>query len=69
MTQPELDRRCENYLKGTFQEAVDFALENSLPLLMEDGLIRRDAEVISLPIHAFTNLPFLLQPSRQGPSR
>ena len=45
LTQSQLDEKCEDYLKRTFKEAVDFALENSLPLLLEDGLISKDAEV------------------------
>ena len=45
ITQSQLDRRCEDYLKSNFKEAVDFALENSLPLLLEDGLISKDAQV------------------------
>lgn len=45
LTQRQLDEKCENYLKSSFGEAVDFALENSLPLLLEDGLINKDAQV------------------------
>lgn len=44
ITQSQLDRTCEDYLKTNFKEAVDFALENSLPLLLEDGLISKDAQ-------------------------
>lgn len=44
VTAKELDERCEAYLKEHFGEAVDFALEKSLPVLIEDGLITRDAE-------------------------
>lgn len=47
ITQSQLDRTCEDYLKTNFKEAVDFALENSLPLLLEDGLISKDAQVPS----------------------
>ncbi len=45
MTEDELDRKCEMYLDRHFRAKLDFALENTLPGLIEDGLIRRDHQV------------------------
>ncbi|KAK9827868.1 hypothetical protein WJX74_006810 [Apatococcus lobatus] len=41
-TEQELDQKCEMYLERHFRCKLDFALENTLPSLMKDGLIRRD---------------------------
>lgn len=45
MTQKQLDKRCEDFLQFGFDEKVDFALENSLPTLCEDGLVTKDNQV------------------------
>jgi hypothetical protein len=39
MTKAELDERCEKYLEDRFGEKIDFAIENTLPSLLQDGLI------------------------------
>lgn len=44
-TEQELDQKCEMYLDRHFRCKLDFALENTLPALMKDGLIRRDHQV------------------------
>jgi hypothetical protein len=40
LSKEELDGAIERYLERTFGESVDFALENSLPFLVKDGLVR-----------------------------
>lgn len=50
LTQHQLDRLCEKNLKQIFGEAVDFALENSLPVLIEYGLVKQDTQV-RLPMY------------------
>jgi hypothetical protein len=40
MSRAELDQRCEVWLENTFGLKLDFAIEDSLPVLMEDGLIQ-----------------------------
>lgn len=40
LSKAELDGAIERYLERTFGEAVDFALENSLPFLVKDGLVQ-----------------------------
>ena len=40
LSKSELDGAIERYLERTFGESVDFALENSLPFLVKDGLVR-----------------------------
>ena len=45
MTQDGLDKRCEMWLERIFGLRLDFAIENSLPVCLEDGVIERDADV------------------------
>ena len=49
MSRQELDKTCEDYLQNTFGESVDFAIERSLPELLDDGLIIQDAQVCLSP--------------------
>lgn len=46
MTQQGLDTRCELWLDQVFGLKLDFAIENSLPVCLEDGVIERDAQVM-----------------------
>ncbi|KAK9905089.1 hypothetical protein WJX75_009516 [Coccomyxa subellipsoidea] len=41
MSQRELDEECEAHLQQRYGESLDFAIENSLPFLLRDGLISR----------------------------
>ncbi len=43
LTQRELDEECEAHLQQRYGESLDFAIENSLPFLLRDGLITRNA--------------------------
>ena len=45
MTQEALDKRCEIWLDRMFGQRLDFAIENSLPVCLEDGIIKRDSQV------------------------
>ena len=45
LTQQALDKRCEMWLDRMFGQRLDFAIENSLPVCLEDGIIKRDSEV------------------------
>jgi uncharacterized protein DUF3754 len=49
LTQSELDRRIESWLKETFDLAVDFEVDDALGKLDRLGLLRRDGERISVP--------------------
>ena len=42
MTDADLDAACEAHLAAKFGEKLDFALENALPTLLQDGLIKRE---------------------------
>ena len=44
LSQADLDGACERHLRERFGERRDFAIENSLPTLLQDGLIGRDAQ-------------------------
>lgn len=44
MSHNDLDEACEAYLERTFGERVDFAIERSLPELLQDGMVN-DHEV------------------------
>ena len=45
MTQAELDGACEEHLRARLGERRDFAIENSLPTLLQDGLVSRNSQV------------------------
>ena len=45
LTQRQLDDACEAHLQQRFGEKLDFAVENSLPFLIHDGLIRETSDV------------------------
>ena len=45
MSQEALDKRCEIWLDRVFGLKLDFAIENSLPVCLEDGVIERDSQV------------------------
>ena len=49
LTQSDLDRRIEAWLKDTFDLAVDFEVDDALAKLERLGLLRRDGERISVP--------------------
>ncbi|KAK9809543.1 hypothetical protein WJX73_000179 [Symbiochloris irregularis] len=53
MTHRELDDECEAYLMNSFNERVDFAIERSLPELLEDGLVTEDDKGVltATPLH------------------
>ena len=42
MSHQALDEACEGYLQSNFGEPVDFAIERSLPELLQDGMITED---------------------------
>jgi len=42
MTDADLDAACEAHLAAKFGEKLDFALENALPTLLQDGLVKRE---------------------------
>jgi hypothetical protein len=42
--QEELDEICEAYLEDRFDVKIDFAIEDSLPRLLRDGLVEPAAE-------------------------
>lgn len=44
LSKSELDGAIERYLERTFGESVDFALENSLPFLVKDGLVQLSSD-------------------------
>ncbi len=44
LSQQELDEECEAFLQQRYGESLDFAIENSLPFLLRDGLISRNAQ-------------------------
>ena len=62
VTQQGLDTRCELWLDQVFGLKLDFAIENSLPVCLEDGVIERDAQVLLLPLalHASSHHHHLL---------
>ena len=45
ISEKELDRQCEAFLKQRFGEELDFAIQGSLASLLSDGLVRRDEQV------------------------
>ena len=45
MTEEQLDERCEAYLETRFRVRIDFAISQSLVALVDDGIVRRDAQV------------------------
>jgi Protein of unknown function (DUF3754) len=49
LTQSELDRRIEGWLKDAFDLDADFEVEDALAKLDRLGLLRRDGERISVP--------------------
>ena len=55
LTEDELDRKCEMYLDRHFRAKLDFALENTLPGLISDGLIQRDHQVYSCSLEECTS--------------
>lgn len=44
VSQAELDDMCESYLEDKFDVKIDFAIEESLPRLLRDGLVMRDPD-------------------------
>jgi len=46
--QDALDKRCEIWLERVFGLKLDFAIENSLPVCLEDGVIKQDGQVSCL---------------------
>lgn len=54
VTQQGLDTRCELWLDQVFGLKLDFAIENSLPVCLEDGVIERDAQVLLSPSQQFS---------------
>ena len=42
--QDELDEICEEYLEDRFDVKIDFAIEDSLPRLLRDGLVEPGAD-------------------------
>lgn len=48
MGQDALDKRCEIWLERVFGLKLDFAIENSLPVCLEDGVIKQDGQVSCL---------------------
>ena len=52
LSRSELDGAIERYLDRTFGESVDFALENSLPFLLKDGLVRVESSAGSAKLVA-----------------
>lgn len=42
--QDELDELCEEYLEDRFDVKIDFAIEDSLPRLLRDGLVEPGAD-------------------------
>lgn len=50
LTQRQLDDACEAHLQQRFGEKLDFAIENSLPFLVHDGLIKETEDVSPCPI-------------------
>ena len=45
LTQRQLDDACEAHLQQRFGEKLDFAVENSLPFLLHDGLVQETGDV------------------------
>lgn len=45
LTRRQLDDACEAHLQQRFGEKLDFAVENSLPFLIHDGLVQETADV------------------------
>ena len=56
VTQQGLDTRCELWLDQVFGLKLDFAIENSLPVCLEDGVIERDAQVLLLLKFSVTSI-------------
>ena len=52
LSQRQLDDACEAHLQQRFGEKLDFAVENSLPFLIHDGLIRETGDVRLSPARA-----------------
>ena len=53
ISEKELDRQCEAFLKQRFGEELDFAIEGSLASLVSDGLVRRDEQVNPQPSNSW----------------
>ena len=53
ISEKELDRQCEAFLKQRFGEELDFAIEGSLASLVSDGLVRRDEQVNPKPTNSW----------------
>lgn len=51
VTQEALDKRCEIWLDRVFGLKLDFAIENSLPVCLEDGVITRDNQGTLTPLN------------------
>ena len=50
MSQERLDQACEQHLAANFGQKVDFAIERSLPELLDVGLVTvRDVSVSCCP--------------------
>lgn len=47
MTEQELDEACETWLEKEFGLKLDFAIEASLPTLLQDKLVTADEKVRS----------------------
>ena len=45
LTQRQLDDACEAHLQQRFGEKLDFAVENSLPFIIHDGLVKETGDV------------------------
>ena len=44
LTEQQLDERCEAYLERRFRVHIDFAISQSLVYLLDDGIVRKDAQ-------------------------
>ena len=56
LTQRQLDDACEAHLQQRFGEKLDFAVENSLPFLIHDGLIKETGDVRNLLYMRYSQL-------------
>lgn len=63
MSQRELDEESEAHLQQRYGESLDFAIENSLPFLLRDGLISRGPQA-RLPPDTPPSCTALLWPSQ-----
>jgi hypothetical protein len=50
--QIELDKMCEDFLSERYDLKVDFAIDESLPRLLSDGLIERSGDSSDPRLHA-----------------